>query len=246
LPEACPADEASLHSFASALIAEEDFYGALYAGVAARGRLTLPNGLWLSLWVPGLEYRFVANATVEADSTDLGAGALGVHVPIAFAEDMQLVPYSRLLVPTETIFINALRFGFEHGLALGWFPTSRFEAVFGGTFPLLVTVNHGRNQAVFLPSALADVAYKPFEFFTVLAGAAARVRSGRDGSLESLDPRLGARLYLWRGVRVELAAGFPIAGRDRTDVVLAATIGWVEPQRAPTAVVRSRVPGHRR
>ena len=49
----------------------------------------------------------VANATVEKDATSLGAGALGLHVPIARGRRYQLVAYGRALVPTETIFVSA-------------------------------------------------------------------------------------------------------------------------------------------
>jgi hypothetical protein len=77
--EACPRTSMSLESRASVLVAAKDFYGRLYANASLRGSFVLTDDVWLSIYVPGLEYRFVANATIDAGRTSLGAAALGVH-----------------------------------------------------------------------------------------------------------------------------------------------------------------------
>jgi hypothetical protein len=227
LAEACPRNELSLRGFASVLIAEQDFYGMLHAGVALHARLRLPGSAWLSFQLPGIEHRFVANATIEAESTDVGAGSLGFHQGLPVGERLQIAPFVRLLAPTETVYEHATRFGFDHGIAGVWRLEPQLELAGSLSFPTLLTLNHGSLHVVHVPTVGVDAVLAPWRFLAVVLGAALRVRAGSDEPLESIDPRVATRLYFASGGVAEIAAAFPISGADRTDVILAASVGWI-------------------
>jgi hypothetical protein len=227
LPEACPGSDVSLQADASLLVATDDFYGSISAGVALRGRYAVTRWLWLSLWAPGLAYRYVANATVTAGAVDLGASAASAHFPLLFGQDAQVTPYVRVLVPTETIYVNGTRYGVDQGLAFAFLAARSWELVGGVTFPALFTDTSGHVHANYEPGLGLEAAFTPWRFFTLVGGATARLRFGDDQSFESLDPTLALRFFAWRGLKSELAGRFPLFGADRTDAGLALNVGWM-------------------
>jgi hypothetical protein len=226
LPEACAATSLALHGRAAILVAEPDYYGSLYAAAALRARVALPGGPWLSLWAPGPEYRFVANATVEGDSGDLSAGTLGLHVPLAATPALVISPYVRLLIPTETVFARATRSGFEHGVSAVTRLGGRAELIGGWAMPILLTHGGARVETTFMPTFSADLVLTPWRALAVAVGLALRVVPIDPEPLESIDPRASLRLYPWRGALVDLSGALPLAGRDRTGVAVALAIGW--------------------
>jgi hypothetical protein len=218
-PEACPHTSASLEGRGALVVAREDFYGSLLAGASLRGTVALPNDTWLSFWAPGVEYRFAANASVEADSTDLGAGALGYHVPLRLSRRATIAPFMRVLIPTETIFVRAHRWGLDHGATLAIAIDRQLELVGGLSFVDLVTVNGTRGLHAWMPSMSADAVYRPWRALAFAGGCGLR-------PLDSVDPRASIRVYPWRGAMVAVAAVAPMLGRDRTDIALALSMGW--------------------
>lgn len=226
-PEACPATDSSLQATASALVAVDDFYGLLEAGVAPRFRRRLFEHDWVSLWLPALQYRFSANATIEADTLGLGDAALGYHHALALSERMVLTPYLRVLYPFDTAYRNATRYGVEHGLSTSFAISPGFELVGGLAFPAYFTQNGARLLTIFVPSFEAEVVLSPTAWLGVVLGAGARVRSGRQPGFESFDPRAALRFYPSAGLRIELAAAAPLWGEDRTDVRLGLNLGWL-------------------
>ena len=227
VPEACGANDISLQGFASALIATEEFYGGLDAGLTLRARFELGPRHWLSLWIPGLEYRFVANATIEAESVGMGAGAAGYHYALPLGKAAQLAPFVRLMLPTESVYQNAVRYGFDHGVAGIWRATGWLELVGGFDFAALVTVGSGAYHVSYQPNLSAEAVAAPVGFLAVAAGAGLRFRGGDDAAFESFDPRIALRIYPYRGLRVEAAAMLPLGGADRTDLVLGVNLGWI-------------------
>jgi hypothetical protein len=227
LPEACPGTDIALQADAALLVATDDFYGSLSAGVAIRGRYAVTDRFWFSLWTPGVEYRYVANATVTAGSTDLSAGAVGVHFPLRLGDRAQIAPYARLLVPTESVFVNAMRYGIDHGVAFAFLAARPLSLVGGATFPALFTDTAGQVHASYQPGLGVEALYSPWSFFTLVAGTTARFRFGDDRAFESLDPTLALRFFPWRGLRAELGARLPLFGADRTDAAFALNVGWM-------------------
>ena len=216
--EACARTGVWLESRAALLVAAGDFYGSLLGGLAVRAMVELQNGMWLSAWMPGLEYRYVANATVDAGTSSLGAGTLGLHAPIATTADYQLVVYTRALLPTETVFVRARRYGFEEGFTALVPLTRKLQLTNSLAFTSLLTATAGRVLPVWSPSFGSDLVYRPSRGFGVAVGAGLR-------PLESLDPRAQIRVYPTGPFQISLGALFPVAGRDRTDVAFSLTVG---------------------
>jgi len=208
------------------LIAEEDYYGSLYAGGALRFRMAHPDGPWLSLWMPGVEYRYVANATVVGDGSEMSAGSLSGHFPIELGPSTQLAPFARVLLPTETAYQRATRFGFDAGTSGVWRLHRVFEATAGVSLPLLLTVNRPSTHVVFVPAAGADALFEPWRFFSIGAGAVVRLRAGNDPGFEAFEPRATLRFYAGPAL-LDIAGATPILGQDRSDLLLSAGLGWV-------------------
>lgn len=217
--EACARTRVALESRGALLVAERDFYGTLLAGTQVRATVALSRGTWLSVVMPGIEYRFVANATVEAERASLGAGALGLHVPVAENGSFRLVTFGRVLLPTETVYTNATRQGLEHGLtgllrANGW-----LEVVGTLAFPTTFVTTNGRVTLGASPVLAVDAVARPARAFGIAAGFGLR-------PLDSFDPRVQLRLYPFRNAFVALGGTFPMLGRDRTTAGVGLSLGW--------------------
>jgi hypothetical protein len=219
LPEVCPRSEIGLQGDATLLdAASEDFYGSLVAGVGIRGRYALDERVWVSAWLPGPEFLYVANATVETSAVELGASALGVHVSLPVTKRARLAPFARALVPTETVYRNATRYGFDHGFTFEQRVHRKLDVIGGASFPLLLVDGSGTVHPSFQPLVRAEGAYSPFRWFTLNAGFSLRFRAGDEVAFESFEPLLGLRFFPHRRVRIDLAGRLPLAGHDRTDV----------------------------
>lgn len=222
--EACPRTAVTLESRASALVATDDFYGRLYANVSVRGLVALPpmfaaRPMWLSLFAPGFEYRLVANATIDQTRASLGAGALGWHMGVFNHDRTALALSVRALLPTETIFQRATRFGFEPGLALVYVWNTRFELNGNLALPGTFTTQRGGMISAHAPSLSSDFVIRPGRAFALAAGGNLRL-------LDAFDARLQVRFYPKSRLVVALGMSAPLYGRDRTDVALALSAGW--------------------
>jgi hypothetical protein len=226
LPEACPATEVALQGDAALLVATEDFYGSLAAGAAVRGRFAINEHAWVSAWAPGPSFFYVANATVDASSVDLGPSSLGVHFAIPVSERARLAPFARALLPTETIYQHAVRYGFDQGFTLALGALKELEVLTGMSFPLLLTDGSGTIHTSFGPLVRWEMSYTPVRFFQANAGMSLRARGGDDSGFESFEPLLAVRAFPLEKLRVELDARLPIGGGDRTDLGLALSVAW--------------------
>lgn len=228
LPEACGATELELVGRLGLTIATADFYGQVQAGGAVRGRLLLPGGSWLSASLPGVDWRHVVNATISTNRTDLSASTLGWHHPLPLSPRLQLAPYVRLLLPTETVFQNAVRYGLEQGIATVARLDPMLELVGGYALPLVLTSNGAATEPLLLPTVSFDAGFRPWSWLELVGGMAVRTAAtDADEPLEGIDPRVAIRLYPWRGLLFDLASAFPLGGRDRTLAGAALTVGWV-------------------
>jgi hypothetical protein len=135
--------------------------------------------------------------------------------------------YLRVLLPTETVYRHATRYGFEHGVVGTSRLGSRFALVGGVTFPTLLVAGPGTVHASYQPTLGSDLVVTPAAWFAAAAGAGLRWRFGDDAAFEAFDPRLALRFFPWRGSRVEIGAALPLAGADRTDVIVGLNLGWI-------------------
>jgi hypothetical protein len=226
VPEACPATAIMLAGRTSILIAEDDFYGMLLAGAGLRGRIELPGGSWFSAQLPGYSYRFVANATVEAESNDVSASTLGYHVPLSL-RGATVAPYVRLMLPTETAFEHTARWGIEQGISSVVRAGRYFELMVGYAMPMLLTSNQATTRGLLMPTAIFDVGVRPAPWFEGVLGASVRVATPDEEPFESLDPRAALRFYPKGGLHIEANAAMPVLGRDRTNAAVGLSIGWI-------------------
>ena len=217
--EVCARSRISLESRAALLVAESEFYGTLLAGLALRATFVLPRKTWISLWMPGIESRYVANATVDTTQGSLGAGALGFHGTFFELPEIALVAYGRALLPTETLFTNATRYGIEPGISALYRPGSSVEVPIGIAFPMTFTAGPGTVTSLVAPAFSADVVWRPVRGFGIAGGAAIR-------PAESFDPRAQLRFYPWQNLQILLAGLFPVAGTDRTSAAVSLSFGW--------------------
>ncbi|MBW2456402.1 MAG: hypothetical protein JRI68_17915 [Deltaproteobacteria bacterium] len=225
-PEACGVTSISLRGRLALLIAMDDYYGQMHAGVGLGGRLVLPGGSWLSAELPGFDYRFAANATIEAESMGLSASTVGYHVPVRLGDHLQLAPYGRLMFPTETVFDNALRYGVEHGISMVGNVAPWLEVMGGYSLPLALTTGaYGHSQSLFMPTVSLDIGLRPFTWFEGVGGLSMRVAPGEEEAFEGLDPRAALRFYPWRGSFIDVSGTFPLLGRDRTNAAVGVTLG---------------------
>ncbi len=217
--EACARTSVTLDGRMALLDESDVFYGSVYVAGNVRGAVDLPWGFWVSFTVPGLEYRYVANATVDQKTVSLGAGALGVHVPVFGDARNQLTLAVRGLLPSETIFVRAKRYGFEQGLSLLRRLGPRLELDGNLGAVALATIGPGRETLRFAPFVSTDFVYRAWPALGLAAGANLR-------PLDALDLRMQVRVYPYQRLAVALGAAAPVAGRDRTDLVLALSLGW--------------------
>lgn len=229
LPEACAATSLSLETRGSLALATDEYYGALLAGGSLRLRWAFRDGSWLSIGVPGLEARLVANASLQPTSVDLGGATVGLHfpLPLALSDDAQVAPYLRVLLPTESVLHAALRTGVEIGHSLVWNATRRVEVVGGVALPMVVTSAGGRTRSSFVPALSADVALRPTRWLTTAAGLAVRIAVTPDDPFESLDPRLAVRFAPWPSMNADLSVVLPVFGHDRTDLAALLSLAWM-------------------
>jgi hypothetical protein len=217
--EACGRTSIALESRASLLDASESFYGQLYANNSVRGTLVLPAGFWLSLTLPGVEARYVANATIDKTDVRWGAGALGAHVPLRVRDVSAFTAYGRVLLPTESAFREANRYGVEPGLSYARRLRPSWMLDANLAFPTLLIRQPGRLLGFIAPSLSADFSWRPTRGFGVSLGANLRAYDAFDlrGQLRFVP---AGRFYAALGVAV------PVHGRDRVDGIASVNLGW--------------------
>ena len=182
---------------------------------------------FLSAVVPGFEYRFVANATIEASGADLGAGSIGAHVVFMRGDWFQVTSHLRVLLPTETVYVEATRLGFDLGATTLFRAHEDVEVLVGAAFPITAVYLGSKQETTFVPNLTVDLTWRATSWLAVAAGLGIRFAPQEDEAFESLDPRLGLRFYAFDHLLIELTGAMPVAGRDRTDGAAFFSVGWV-------------------
>ena len=225
--EACAGTSVALDTRMRLTVATDEFYGSIYAGAALRARMQIGEIAWLSAVVPGFEYRLVANATIQASGADLGPGSVGAHVVFLRGDWFQVTPHLRILLPTETVYVEATRLGVDLGASALFRAHEDVEVLVGAAFPITAVYLGSKQETTFVPNLTVDVTWHPLSWFAVAAGLGVRFAPQEDEAFESLDPRLGLRFYAFDRLLIELTGAAPVAGRDRTDAAAFFSVGWV-------------------
>ena len=226
-PEACAASAGSIDTAGALTLDLDDFYGGIRIGAALHTRLALSDALWFSLGLPAVHWTYSANASIEAEVIDAGPLTLGAHLRAWHDETLQVAPYARLLLPTDTGYERAVRLGGELGAVLLVRTGARFELVVGAALTEVVVVNNPSALATTTAQVTSDATWRPSDWFSLALGIGLRLVPSEADVFESFDPRLGLRFYPWRGLAIDLSAHLPLAGRDRTTAAAMLSLGWI-------------------
>lgn len=226
-PSPCGGRMLSLEGRGTALLALDDFYGAIDAGAVIAGTYPLGGRLWLSGAIAPLQFRFVQNASIAATTLGLGASTLGLHAWVVDGARWRVSVYGRVRVPTETGRQYAATVGVEPGVAALWSPSPRVTVAFGASLQGLFTVLGSHTVSRMTAQATADVGVL-LRWFEPVLGAELRVGSDDDGALEYIAPKLGLRFHPGRRWVIALDAMMPLGGSDRTlaRAALGVTRAW--------------------
>lgn len=222
VPSPCGGATVSMEARGTALLAVDDFYGTLHAGLVLGATLPIARGLWLSAAVTPVQYRFVQNVSVVGDRLGLGASTVGLHGAVLDTSRWRVSLYGRLRAPTETGQGYGFTTGGEVGVAALWAPAPRVTVAMGAGVPLEVSVIGGWARGAVTAHAGADVAVR-FGRVEPALGLALRVGGDPAGALEFVAPRLGLRVHPGRRWVMGLDAVFPLGGVDATDARFALT-----------------------
>lgn len=226
-PSPCGGRTLSLEGRGTALLALDDFYGAIDAGAVISGTYPLNGRLWLSGAIAPLQFRFVQNASIAATTLGLGASTLGLHAWVVDGARWRVSVYGRVRVPTETGRQYAATVGVEPGVAALWSPSPRVTVAFGASLQGLFTVLGSHTVSRMTAQVTADVGVL-LRWFEPVLGAELRVGSDDDGAFEYVAPKLGLRFHPGRRWVIALDAMMPLGGIDRTlaRAALGVTRAW--------------------
>ena len=232
IPEACPATDLFARVRGELLIDNDDFYGAVTAGLTLRGRWVLAERWHLSASLDPATWRYAVNAVVPSTGVGVGPATVGVHRAFLWNQ-AAVTPYARLLLPLDSARRYGLRLGGELGgsaqLRLG-----RVGSLRGGvSLPATLVVIGGGGHGIFAPSGLVEGALEVKPWFLVAAGAVARVQAAPRAQLAALAARASARIENRCGWHLALTGDVPVAGQDRTDVTISIFVGRGPPRPAP-------------
>jgi hypothetical protein len=200
-----------------ALIDLPEFYGTLDAAVYLGVRWPVGR-VELSVAARVVDWRFVQNASLQATELGLGPVSAGILVPLR-AGRWHLAPSLRLILPfTDTAYdvpAGTVEAGFHAGLRA----SLRVTLLGGATFHTFVTSPPGTVHARGALALSAGTGLELARWFRVLAGV--EVAGGWFGAgLDHLLVRGGLRFVSRRAGSFDLVVAAPLAGEERTNLVL--------------------------
>ncbi len=213
----------------AATIDTPDFYGTLVATtqLGVRWPLALWGGLELSADAAVADFRFAQNASVKASELTYGPFALGLlwegslrvlGVPVSLA------PALRLVVPASRLGVDGERGAGELALHLGLRPRRwlSLDAHVGALVQLFEAADGGTSQFHQAYAALgAGIVLR--DWLALLAGGEAGF-GWYGAGLDHLLVRGGLRFAVGRAGTFDLAVAAPVAGSERTDLLV--LLGW--------------------
>lgn len=228
VPEVCGATDGVLRLRGALLIASTmpDYYGSIFAGATVRGRYQLTDRTTLSLAADAFDYRYVNNGGLGSHGVSAGPGTIGVHQAFVIGPETAISAHALLLVPLDT----ARQTGVETGLELGGGLRMRAGArwVLDGGLALAAPLDLVGGQAHLRlePVALAEAWLRLRPTAALCGGVNIRVNAAPTFELATLVPRLGARVMVRRRWWTALLAELPVAGADRTDLIVGIYAGF--------------------
>jgi hypothetical protein len=236
IPETCAGTDLTMRLRGTALVASTmpDYYGSITGAAMLRLRHRLGRGSRTTLSVAAdvSTFRYVANAVVVSEGVSFGPPTLGLHRELGNGELSAAGVYARVLLPPDTARQNGVRVGFELGMTFRRRLGSAGRAGVQGGAAMLspMVIIAGQTHAAFQPAALAEAWYLLSPRYAVFGGAEGRAELSPDLGLLTLAPRVALRRALPRGLGLAMLAEVPVAGQDRTDLVIGLYLGWAPAQ----------------
>ncbi|HVU50739.1 MAG TPA: hypothetical protein VHL80_08630 [Polyangia bacterium] len=235
IPEACAGTDLGVRLRGSALIAsgKPDFFGDVIATSTLRLRHTIGRSswTWLSLAVDLLTFRYVVNGPVASTGFAFGPPTIGLHRALGDWPLAAATAYARALLPLDTARVDGVRTGFELGLTGRRVLGARGRWGVQGGLAMLAPLDAvgGQTHAALQPVALAEGWFSYSARFALSAGAMARAEVSPDPTFLTLAPRVAARFTGRHGLSFSMLVEAPLAGEDRTDVIVGFFLAWAAP-----------------
>lgn len=220
---ACLADTVDTRARGAAAVDLPDFYGTLAGSFFLERRYRLLPELELQAGARAVDYRFVQNAVVTADEWSIGPVWLGATIGDRRRPGGRLLRLAyglRFELPyTDSNYVDTPVVAARPEVA-GALALARTLALHGRAAGLLWLARPPgdvETRRALLGSA--DVVWAPWRVLAASAGVEAQ--TGWTGAgLDHLLVRGGLRVPLGCSARLDLAAAVPLAGEERTDVVV--------------------------
>ena len=209
----CPRDEIALAGTGLVLADLDDFYGHVRASAVLSASYAADEHTELFVDAELLRYETVISS-INADHLGLGHLSLGAMHVLAEDDAWTFGASTRLVLPTALgLYDNTWPLGLDALALLAWqaHPRLRLRAHAGA----LGTIGAGAGPHAPRGAALAGagLAYRPVDWLAFVVDADASF--ARTAALDHLALAPALRFAIGTSLGIELAATFPLAGRER-------------------------------
>lgn len=228
IPEACLGDEAFVRARGTVLVAASapDFYGNIAAAGGVRLRTEIAPRWQLSAAADLATYRYIKNAVVASSGVGAGPPTLGVARALAASDATAAALFLRVLLPIDTAREQSTVFGGELGTALGIAgPRPGLGVQGGASLGVPVTMVGGQSHVALRASAVAEAWASGPWWGGTLGGFGRFQLAPADEGNSSLGVRASGRRVIGRRFWLAMVAEAPLAGADRTNLIVAFVLG---------------------
>lgn len=228
VPEACGATDAALRLRVALLVASTrpDYYGSVIGTTTLRGRYQLGARSTLSVAADVLDYRYVNNGGLASKGVSAGPATVAFHQMFVLGAATATSLYARVLLPLDTARENGVATGLELGGAIRTGAGSRVVIDGGLALAAPADIVAGQTHLRLQPSALGEAWVRLGPSVALAGGVDVRVAAAPELDLITAAPRVAARFALRRRWWAAFLLEFPVAGRDRTDLVAGLFAGF--------------------
>lgn len=221
VPEACGATDAAIRLRAALLVATTlpDDTRSFIGTTTLRGRYQLGERSTLSAAADVFDYRYVDSGGLVSKGPSAGPATVAFQQTFLLGAATATALYARVLLPLDTARQNNLATGFEIGGAIRRVAGSRVVVDGGLALAAPTDIVGGQTHVHLQPIALAEAWVRLGSSVALAGGMDVRVAAAPELDLIMMVPRLAARFAVRRRWWTAILLEFPVAGRDRTDLI---------------------------